>query len=97
MRRWDLAIDEPEIVALIKSTVATLPRGASISAARIAVLDAVDPADISTRELVDDAFDTLEQSDAITARGAVRSIRVSDPKETIGPGVHLLNAHTGKG
>lgn len=97
MRRWDLAIAEPEIVALIKSTVATLPRGASISAARIAVLDAVDPADISTRELVDDAFDTLEQSDATTARGAVRSIRVSDPKETIGPGVHLLNAHTGKG
>lgn len=97
VRRWDIAIDEPEIVALIKSTVATLPRGASISAARIAVLDAVDPADISTRELVDDAFDTLEQSDATTARGAVRSIRVSDPKETIGPGVHLLNAHTGKG
>lgn len=97
VRRWDLAIDEPEIVALIQSTVATLPRGASISAARLAVLDAVDPADISTRELVDDAFDTLEQSDATTARGAVRSIRVSDPKETIGPGVHLLNAHTGKG
>lgn len=97
VRRWDLAIDEPEIVTLIQSTVATLPRGASISAARFAVLDAVDPADISTRELVDDAFDTLEQSDATTARGAVKSIRVSDPKETIGPGVHLLNAHTGKG
>jgi len=97
VRRWDLAIDDPGIVALIQSTVATLPRGASIADARLAVLEAVDPADIDARELVDDAFDTLEQSDATSARSAVRSIRVSDPKQTIGPGVHLLNAHTGKG
>lgn len=97
VRRWDLAIDEPEVAALIQSVVGTLPRGASILDARIAVLDAVDPADINARELVDDAFDTLEKSEATTARGAVKSIRVSDPKETIGAGVHLLNAHTGKG
>ncbi|WP_216363297.1 UvrD-helicase domain-containing protein [Arthrobacter sp. Hiyo1] len=97
VRRWDLAIDDPGIVALIQSTVATLPPGASIADARVAVLDAVDAADIDARELIDDAFNTLEQSDATTAREAVRSIRVSDPKQTIGPGVHLLNAHTGKG
>jgi DNA helicase-2/ATP-dependent DNA helicase PcrA len=97
VRRWDLAIDDPGTVALIQSTVATLPRGASIADARLAVLDAVDPADIDARELVDDAFDILEQSDSNTARAAVRSIRISDPKQTIGPGVHLLNAHTGKG
>jgi DNA helicase-2/ATP-dependent DNA helicase PcrA len=61
------------------------------------VLDAVDPADVDARELVDAAFDTLEQSESGTARAAIRSIRVSDPKQTVGPGVHLLNAHTGKG
>ena len=97
VRRWDLAIDDPEIVALIQSAVATLPRGASAKDARIAVLDAVDPADVDARELIEDAFDTLDQGDATTARAAVRSIRVADPKQTIGPGVHLLNAHTGKG
>lgn len=97
VRRWDLAIDDPGIVALIQSTVATLPHGASITNARLAVLDAVDPADVDARELVDNAFDTLEQSDAVTAKAAVRSIRSSDHKQTIGPGVHLLNAHTGKG
>lgn len=96
-RRWDLAIDDPWIVALIQSTVASLPRGASIADARQAVLNAVDRADVDGRELVDDAFDTLAQSDATTARVAVKSIRVTDPKQTIGPGVHLLNAHTGKG
>lgn len=97
VRRWDLAIDEPSIVALIQTSVAKLPRGASIAEARSAVLDSVDPADIDARELIQDAFDTLEQSKATTARAAVKSIRTSDPNQTIGPGVHLLNAHTGKG
>ena len=97
VRRWDLAIDDPGIVALIQATVAALPHGASIEDARLAALDAADPADIDALELIDDAFDTLERSDATTARAAVRSIRVSDPKQSIGPGVHLLNAHTGKG
>ncbi|KOS57583.1 UvrD-helicase domain-containing protein [Rhodococcus rhodochrous] len=97
VRRWDLAIDDPGIIALIHSTVAALPHGASIADARLAVLDAVDPADVDARELVDDAFDTLEQSAAVTAKAAVRSIRTSDPMQAIGPGVHLLNAHSGKG
>ncbi|WP_336649095.1 UvrD-helicase domain-containing protein [Microbacterium sp. MMO-10] len=97
VRRWDLAIDDPTIVTLIQSTVAALPPATSIEDAQRAVLAAVDPADIDTRELIDDAFDTLSHSDASTAREAVRSIRVSDPKQHVGPGVHLLNAHTGKG
>ena len=97
VRRWDLAIEDPGTVALIKATVAALPRGASIAEARLAVHDAVDPGDVDARELVDQAFDTLERSDATTAKAAVRTLRASDPKQAIGPGVHLLNAHTGKG
>lgn len=97
VRRWDLAIDDPGTIALIQTTVATLPRGASVADAREAVLDSSDPADIDAQELIADAFNTLEESGAATARGAVHSIRVSDPKQMIGPGIHLLNAHTGKG
>lgn len=97
VHRWDLAIENPQVVSLIQSTVAALPRGASVEDARLAVLDAVDSADVETREHVDDAFDTLANSGETTARAAVRSIRVSDPKQTIASGVHLLNAHTGKG
>ena len=82
---------------MIQSTVATLPRGASITDARVAILDSLDPADVDARELVTDAFKTLEQANATTARAAVRSIRTTDPNQTVGPGVHLLNAHTGKG
>lgn len=97
VRRWDLAIDDPGIVAVIQSTVSALPRGTTIADARLAVLDTLDPADVDARELVDNAFDVLSRSDAPTAKAAVRSIRAADPKQTVGPGVHLLNAHTGKG
>jgi DNA helicase-2/ATP-dependent DNA helicase PcrA len=97
VRRWDLAIDDPATLALIRSVVATLPRGTTVADARPAALDAVDASDVDAREQLENAFDILDQSDATTVRAAVRSIRVSDPKQTIGPGVHLLNAHTGKG
>lgn len=97
VRRWDLALDEPDIVDRIKSTIARLPAGTTVADARIAAIDDVDPSDIETLALVDEAFDTLEQHGANTAREALRSIRSSDPKQAVGPGVHLLNAHTGKG
>lgn len=97
VRRWDLAIEDPATVALIQATVSGLPRGATVNDARFAVLDALDPADVDARELIDDAFEALGQSGATTARAAVRSIRQTDPKQVVGPGVHLLNAHTGKG
>ncbi|GAB2448767.1 hypothetical protein GCM10027062_32630 [Nocardioides hungaricus] len=97
VRRWDLALEDPRVVALIRETVASLSRGATLEAAHDAVLDAVDPSDVDTLEQVDDAFVALGQTQASTARGALRSIRVADPKQAVGPGVHLLNAHTGKG
>ena len=84
VRRWELAIDDPATVALIQSTVAALPRGASIADARVAVLDSLDPADVDARELVTDAFETLEQANATTARAAVRSIKTTDPNQTVG-------------
>lgn len=97
VRQWELAIDDPTVVALIRSTVAVLPHGATIEEGRLAVLDGMDPADVEGREQIDDAFDTLRRSSATTAKAAIRSIRVSDPQQTVNPGVHLLNAHTGKG
>ncbi|WP_168581489.1 UvrD-helicase domain-containing protein [Gephyromycinifex aptenodytis] len=97
VRRWDLALEDPRVVALIREMVASLPRGATLDVAREAVLDAVDPSDVDTLEQVNDAFAALEQGRSSTAREALSSIRVSDPNQAVGPGVHLLNAHAGKG
>lgn len=97
VRRWDFAIDDPSTIDLIKSVVTTLPRGATIADARVATLKTLDPSDVDSRELIDDAFETLESSDANTIRAALSSIKASDPKQPVGPGVHLLTAHAGKG
>ena len=97
IRRWEFAIDDPGTVALIQSTVSALPRGATVADGRVAVLNILDPSDVEARERVDDAFDALEQGEATTVRAALGSIRIADPKQAVGPGVHLLNAHTGKG
>lgn len=97
VRRWDLALGDPRVVALINQTVTSLPNGATLESAHHAVLKVVDPSDVDTLEQVDDAFTALGQTQAGTARAALKSIRVSDPKQAVSPGVHLLNAHTGKG
>lgn len=97
VRRWENSIDDPQTVALIQSIIATLPRATTIEEARTAVLDSLDISDVDGRELVDGAFDVLALTGSSTAKAAIRSIRASDPKQAVGPGVHLLNAHGGKG
>ncbi|WP_334138350.1 ATP-dependent helicase [Corynebacterium variabile] len=97
VRRWDLAIDDPQTMDLIRRTAARLPRGAGLSDARAACLVEVAPADVDTRELVLDAFEVLDQAGQSTIRGALRVVRVTDPQLPVGPGAHLLSAHKGKG
>lgn len=97
VRKWDLAVDDPETMDLIRRTTARLPRGAGLSDAKAACLAEVAPADVDTRELVLDAFDVLDQAGQSTIRGALRMVRVTDPQLPVGPGAHLLSAHKGKG
>lgn len=97
VRRWDLALEDPRVSTLIHQVVSSLPKGATLEVAHHAVLDAMDPSDVDTLEQVDDAFLALGQTQANTVRAALKSIRSSDLKQAVGPGVHLLNAHTGKG
>lgn len=98
IRRWDLAVDDPRILQLVRDAMTQLPRGTGFEAARDGVLDTVDPADVDTIEQVDEVFDFLERTGHSTPRLALRSLRsAGDPQQAVSPGVHLLNAHTGKG
>lgn len=98
MRRWDLAIDDPRILQLVHDVMAQLPRGVRFDEARDGVLLTVDPSDVDTIEQVEEVFDHLETTGISTPRGAMRSLRsAGNPLQVIAPGVHLLNAHTGKG
>jgi DNA helicase-2/ATP-dependent DNA helicase PcrA len=98
IRRWDLAVDDPRILQFVRDAMTQLPRGIGFEAARDGVLDTADPADVDTIEQIDEVFDFLERTGHSTPRLALRSVRsAGDPQQAVSSGVHLLNAHTGKG
>ena len=97
-RRWDLAIEDPAILDRIRTAVSGMPRGISFEDARERVIALIDPSDVDTIEQIEDAFEHL-QAGAPTGsvRAALQQFRVRRDDAPIEPGVHLLNAHTGKG
>jgi DNA helicase-2/ATP-dependent DNA helicase PcrA len=98
-QRWDLAIQDSVIVQHILTAVRRLPRKASMEMTTRAVLEDIDLSDVETREQAIEAlaeFETLVRR-AGTPAAAAAQLRVPDDTKAIGPGVHLLNAHTGKG
>jgi DNA helicase-2/ATP-dependent DNA helicase PcrA len=99
-RNWDMAIDDPPTRDRIRASVARLPRGATVEQARAAAASAVDANDIDTLEELHNAFDQLTA--VAGPEASVRSVlaryrRIDNELVAVGPGVHLLNAHTGKG
>ena len=100
-RRWDLTIDDPLVRERIRRVVARLPRGATVDEARRAAFAALDPSDVDTAEDLSNAFDELAVQDGAdaSARQVLARYRHADGDDevAVGPGVHLLNAHTGKG
>lgn len=97
-RHWDLAVEDPAVLDLIRGVVSGMPAGTRLDDARARVIAALDPGDVDTIEQVGDAIDQLAQAaPGATARAAVARFRERDHEGAVGPGVHLLNAHTGKG
>lgn len=96
-RQWDLSVDDPATLDRIRRVASGLARGATVGEARAACMAELDPADVDSRELIADAFETLEGAGEETIRGVLRKTRVVDPAQAVGPGVHVLNAHKGKG
>lgn len=98
--RWDLAIDDAAIVERLKAGAEQLGDGDLDPAAlREQMLSDVDGADVDTIAEVDEALDQL-----VTFAGEGGSLRaavelLTDPVSDapVAPGVHLLNAHVGKG
>lgn len=98
--RWDLAVEDPRIVDLITEGVSRLGGSPSFDSLKGDVISRMDATDVDTAADVIDALDQLadlaDQAGSIGA--ALSQLRLLDEgTETITPGVHLLNAHTGKG
>ncbi len=96
-RRWDLAIEDPAILNRLRAAVAGMPKGITFEDALGRVVATIDPSDVDTVEQVEDAFEQLAAADAGGVRAALQQFRLRQDDAPIEPGVHLLNAHTGKG
>ncbi|MCE3554431.1 ATP-dependent helicase [Pseudonocardia sp. RS11V-5] len=97
--QWDLALDDAGVVKAIRDAAKLLPKDSSIEALRAKILDNLPLDDF---EAYNDLLDALEHLEALaegsnSAWEAVRRLKVRDPNRAVTPGVHLLNAHTGKG
>ena len=98
--QWDLAVDNPEIVRLLRDTAAKLGQDYDLNSLRSEVEAQVDPADAETQADIGEAFIEIERLTAALGGAASALAQLRDPDDddaSIGPGVHLLNAHTGKG
>ena len=97
-RHWDLAVEDPATLDLIRNVVAGSPPGIRLEDARTKVIATLDPSDVDTIDQVNDAITQLSQAaPGATARTALSKFQEHDKETPVGPGVHLLNAHTGKG
>lgn len=98
--RWDLAVDNVRIIHTINDGLSRLGGTPSIEALRTELLSSIDTTDVDTASEIIDALsqlsDLADQAGSIGA--ALTQLRVrEDTTEAIAAGVHLLNAHTGKG
>jgi DNA helicase-2/ATP-dependent DNA helicase PcrA len=98
--RWDLTVDDPRVIELISAGLSRLGGAPSFEALQAELLSGIDATDIDTASDINDALAQLnilaEQTGSIAAALAQLRVR-EDTAEAIAPGVHLLNAHTGKG
>ncbi len=98
--RWDLAVDDANIVALLSDGLRRLGSGPELDDLKEQVLASIDGTDVDTATDVVDAIDQLRdivvQAGSIAA--ALTQFRIrEDSADAMPAGVHLLNAHTGKG
>ncbi|WP_249268521.1 3'-5' exonuclease [Microbacterium sp. JB110] len=97
---WDLAVDNPQIIDLIANGVSRLGGAPKRPELEKELIESVGASDVDTASDIRDALAQLEelaeQAGSISAALAQFRIR-DDANEAITHGVHLLNAHTGKG
>lgn len=98
--RWDLAVDDARVIDLISDGLSRLGGRPSLEALKADLFSSIEATDVDTTSDVVDALaqlsDLADQAGSIAAALALFRIR-EDSVESIPPGVHLLNAHTGKG
>ena len=100
---WDIALDSPRVGRLLKlhsrHVDATVPLLDQVEDLRRRATESLQPTDIDTIGEVNDACQQLLEydSEGATVRALMDRIRDNQSIASIGAGVHVLNAHVGKG
>lgn len=97
--RWDLAIEDAAIVERLKAAAEQLGDDFDLPALRDQMLSSVELADVDTIAEVNEALGQLASfaGETRSLRAAVELLTDPNSDAPIAPGVHLLNAHVGKG
>lgn len=98
--RWDLAVDNPQIIDLIAEGISRLGGSPLIPDLEAELISLVGSSDVDSTSDIRDALSQIEElaEQAGSISAALGQLLISDDAaEVISPGVHLLNAHTGKG
>lgn len=98
--RWDLAIDNSSVIDLMRESALRLGGNPSFEDLARDVSTLVDGVDVDTAEdltLALSEFEEIVGRTGSVASGLAQLRVLDDLQEVISPGVHILNAHTGKG
>jgi DNA helicase II / ATP-dependent DNA helicase PcrA len=98
-RHWDLAVDDQQTIERLRRAANALPRTATFAALCAKAITYLDPNDVDGRSDIEEAIAEIQASctGEPSIRSAIRPFLHDDIDQAITPGVHLLNAHTGKG
>lgn len=102
---WDNPVHRPEILHLLRAEAERLEPGESNHKARLDQLEqraatSLHPADVDSLDEVREACRYIAEliHEGYSLEDALASISASgSPERVIGPGLHILNAHVGKG
>ncbi|WP_371645998.1 UvrD-helicase domain-containing protein [Streptomyces mirabilis] len=96
---WDLAIEGQGVIDILQQAVRFLPEGATLDEIERRVRSDLEQSDVDTNVDVLEALELLRFSDIPDGEIAVEisKLRPQPDNLTVGPGIHLLNAHKGKG
>ncbi|HEV7566683.1 MAG TPA: ATP-dependent helicase [Microbacteriaceae bacterium] len=100
---WDMALDAPGILGLLRIAARGIrkdrPIADQLAALHSHAIDAVGDGDVDTINEIDDAMVILSEraEEGESVRDILTRFREVDVSESVPAGVHLLNAHIGKG
>jgi DNA helicase-2/ATP-dependent DNA helicase PcrA len=100
---WDFPAHKPLIVELLVRHLPTidsaLGRSEAVEDLYLRCLVEIDDLDLDSQDELNEAFDTIGELVAeMSLAEIVSGIRISSsPEDPVGPGLHLLNGHVGKG